>query len=84
MLLFYGAPCGGCEKHNDRQVTLIAAAVALHNLCVEAAVSSRPAAPTPHLRRRRWLPQHRTAAAKRDELTRRLALAGLRRPPLPY
>ena len=68
----------------DRQVAIILAGAALHNLCVDAAVSARAAAPTPRLRRRPWRPRDRTAAGKRNELARRLQLAGLRRPPLPY
>eukprot|EP01043_Picozoa_sp_COSAG02_P011436 COSAG02_NODE_421_length_22605_cov_158.841198_2_plen_134_part_00 len=71
-------------RRSDRQMTIIRAGVALHNLCVEAVVSSRP--PSSRQRRgprQRWGPRQRTAKDKREALTWRLQLAGVRRPPLP-
>jgi len=65
------------SRRQDRAILIIRAAAALHNLCVDAEVA------TPPVHARRWTPRQRTASAKRDALTRRLARARLVRPPLP-
>ena len=64
---------------------IVRAGVALHNLCVDAAEANRPFVPSRQacLVRPTWAASKRTAKAKRSELTRRLVVAGLRRPPLP-
>ena len=69
----------------ERQLLIIRAAIALHNLCVDAAEQHRPYVPSQAARvpRRKWQSRHRTATAKRAAVARRLQRAGLRRPPLP-
>ena len=68
-----------------RQILIIRAAIALHNLCVDAAEQHRPYVPSQAARmpRHKWQSRHRTATAKRAAVARRLQRAGLRRPPLP-
>ena len=69
----------------ERQILIIRAATALHNLCVDAAELHRPFVPSraATMPRHKWRRQHRTADAKRAVVVARLQRAGLKRPPLP-
>ena len=70
------------SRKPERWKAVWRACVALHNLCVDDACPRRHA-PSPRTRRFPHGPHERSAAGKRAAITKRLARAGLVRPPHP-